>query len=126
MNTIFNTHLETPPVELPSADGLSIAVIGPDNLLRSAAAKALIGCHKGEVREFSSYPPCLGDLPQLLDQHHDIVMIELDSNPDYALDLVEGICASGMSTVMVYSKDADPDLTDPDLLMRCKIGRAHV
>ena len=119
MNTIFNTHLETPPVELPSADGLSIAVIGPDNLLRSAAAKALIGCHKGEVREFSSYPPCLGDLPQLLDQHHDIVMIELDSNPDYALDLVEGICASGMSTVMVYSKDADPDLTDPDLLMRC-------
>jgi|GEM_PF-628532 Flp pilus assembly CpaE family ATPase len=119
MNSNFSAHLDAPNVEPLGTDGLSIAVIGPDNLLRSAAARALAGCHKGEVREFSSYPPCLGDLPQLLDQHHDIVMIELDSNPDYALDLVEGICASGMSTVMVYSKDADPDVTDPDLLMRC-------
>jgi Flp pilus assembly CpaE family ATPase len=119
MNSISKSYLETPFPESLTANALSIAVVGPDDTLRMAAVSALAGCHEGKVREFSSYPPGLDDLPQLLDQHHDIVMIELDSNPEYALDLVEGICSSGSSTVMIYSKRADPEITDPDLLMRC-------
>src|SRR5450631_210829 len=119
MNSELNTYLESPFSESLSANGLSVAVIGPDSTLRMAAVSALAACHEGEVREFSSYPPSLDDLPKLLDLRHDIVMIEIDSNPEYALDMVEGICASGASTVMVYSNDTDPEVTDPDLLMRC-------
>ena len=44
----------------------------------------------------------------------DVVLIDLDSNPEYALDLVESICAHGLATAMVYSSQADPSL-----LMRC-------
>ena len=66
------------------------------------------------VGAFSSYPPSLDDVPRLLEMHHDVIIIDLDSDPEYALDLVESIGANGSATVMVYS--ADPD---PELLVRC-------
>lgn len=124
MNSNFRTNLDAPFAESFGAGAMTIALIGPDDQLRRAAANALAGCHEGEVREFSSYPPGLDDVPRLLEQHYDVVMIELDSNPEYALDLVEGICANGMATVMVYSKRTDQDPGDadqphPDLLVRC-------
>ncbi len=119
MNPKVDVALEAPFPESLSADALSIAVIGPDVKLRKAVVAALAGCHSGNVNEFATYPPGLDDLPRLLSQRHDIIMIEWDGNPEYALDLVEGICASGRATVMVYSKETDLDLTDPDLLMRC-------
>jgi pilus assembly protein CpaE len=96
------------------ADPLSIALIGPDEERRKAAASALAEFQGGDVREFSSYPPGLDDLPRLLEQRYDVIIMDLDSNPEYALELVESICASGTVTVMVYSAKADPDL-----LMRC-------
>ncbi len=77
-------------------------------------ALALVEMRSGEVRAFSSYPPSLDDVPRLLEQHHDVIIIDLDSDSEYALDLVESIGASGAATVMVYS--AKPD---PDLLVRC-------
>lgn len=119
MNPKVDVTFEAPFPESLSADALSIAVIGPDVKLRKAVVTALAGCHSGNVNEFTSYPPGLDDLPRLLSQRHDIIMIEWDANPEYALDLVEGICANGRATVMVYSKETDLDLTDPDLLMRC-------
>jgi pilus assembly protein CpaE len=96
------------------ADPLSIALIGPDEERRKAAASALAGFQGAEIREFSSYPPGLDDLPRLLEARYDVIVLDLDSNPEYALELVESICANGTVTVMVYSGK-----TDPDLLMRC-------
>ena len=96
------------------ADVLSIALIGPDEDRRKAAASALTGCQGNEIREFSSYPASLDDVPKLLDQHYDVIIIDLDSHPEYALELVESICANDTSTVMVYSMK-----TDPELLVRC-------
>jgi Flp pilus assembly CpaE family ATPase len=93
---------------------LSIALIGPDEERRKAASTALAGCQGGEIREFSSYPPSLDDVPRLLEQHYDVIIIDLDSHPEYALELVESICANGTATVMVYSVKADPEL-----LVRC-------
>jgi pilus assembly protein CpaE len=93
-----------------SADPLSIALIGPDEERRKAAATALAGFQGGDIREFSAYPPGLDDLPRLLEQRYDVIVIDLDSNPEYALELVESICASGTVTVMVYSAKTDPDL----------------
>lgn len=110
----FSPFLVSPSPESVGGDPLSIVVIGPDERRRSAAASALAGCQTGEVREFSSYPPSLDDVPRLLEQHHDVIIIDLDSDPEYALDLVESIGANGASTVMVYSAKADPDL-----LVRC-------
>jgi pilus assembly protein CpaE len=96
------------------ADALSIALISPDDLRRREAANALAGCQGSEVQEFSSYPPGLDDVPKLLEQHHDVIIIDLDSSQEYALELVENIGANTSATVMVYSAKADPDL-----LVRC-------
>jgi Flp pilus assembly CpaE family ATPase len=95
-------------------DALSIALIGPDEDRRKAASTALAGCQGGEIREFSSYPPSLDDVPRLLEQHYDVIIIDLDSHPEYALELVESICANGTATVMVYSVKPDSEL-----LVRC-------
>jgi pilus assembly protein CpaE len=60
------------------------------------------------------YPAGLDDVPKLLEQKNDVIIFDLDDNPEYALELVENICASSAVTVMVYSAK-----TDPDLLVRC-------
>ena len=95
-------------------DTLSIALIGPDEDRRAAAATALAGCDDNEIREFSSYPASLADVPKLLEPHYDVIVLELDSDFEYALKLVEIICTSDPATVMVYSMK-----TDPELLVRC-------
>jgi pilus assembly protein CpaE len=42
-----------------------------------------------------------------MSQDYDVVFIDLDSDPDYAFDMVESLCAIGAHTVMVYSTQAD-------------------
>jgi Flp pilus assembly CpaE family ATPase len=96
------------------SDVLTIALIGPDEGRRKAAASALAGAQGGDIREFSTYPPSLDDVPKLLEQRYDVIIIDLDSHPEYALELVESICANGTATVMVYSMKADSEL-----LVRC-------
>ncbi len=96
------------------AQDLAIALIGPDDDCRLAAVAAISDCVSGPVRKFSSYPSDLEELPRMLDQRNDVIIIELDSDPDFALSLVQRICSYGKSTVMVYSRQ-----TDSDLLMRC-------
>lgn len=101
------------PDSLSSA-ALSIAVICPDEQRRSAAASILRECQSGPVNEFNAYPPALDDVPRLLGNNYDVILIDLDSDPEYALDLVETIGARGLATVMVYSAR-----TDSALLLRC-------
>ena len=94
---------------------LSIALIGPNDLLRNAVATALADCHAGgEVRQFSSYPSTLGDVPRLLEQHYDVIVIDLESDREYALEIVESICGNGIATVMVYL-----EREDHELIIRC-------
>jgi pilus assembly protein CpaE len=49
-------------------------------------------------------------LPWPSDQTPDVVMIDLDSNLETALELVESACSHGVATVMVYSANNDPEL----------------
>jgi|SRR5271157_444934 len=115
VNTDTSQYLDAQFPDSFGAARLSIAVIGPDESLRNAVAKAFTECQQGgDVREFASYPPGLDDVPRLLEQRYDVIVIDLDSNPEYALELVESIGANGVATVMVYSAKADPDL-----LVRC-------
>src|ERR1035441_8109070 len=89
---------------------LSVAVISPDMRRRNAAMSALSGCQTGQVQEFASYPPDLNDVPRMLGQNFDIVLVDLDSNPNHALDLVEAISVHGLATAIVFSEEADSDL----------------
>ena len=114
MNPNTSSYLDPQYPDSFGTDPLSVALIGPDEQRRRAAAYALAGCQGSEVREFTSYPPGLDDVPRLLEQRYDVIVIDLDSNPEYALELVESIGANGTATVMVYSAKADPDL-----LVRC-------
>jgi len=97
-----------------SAGDLTVAVISPDDRRRSAATGALGECQGVRIREFISYPPGVHDASRMLGNNFDVVVVDLDSDPEYALDLVENICSQGMATTIVYSAQAVPGL-----LVRC-------
>ena len=92
---------------------LSIALIGPEERRRKAVASAIAVPQAIVAREFPAYVD-LDDVPRLLESNYDVIIVELDSNPEHALDLVENICANSTVTVMVYSAQADSEM-----LVRC-------
>jgi pilus assembly protein CpaE len=114
MNSNTYSSIEASSPESIGSENLSIALIGPDQLRRTEAAKALLACSGTEVREYLAYPANLDEVPRLIEQRNDVIIIDLDSNPEFALELVENICAHGSATVMVYSSKPDSDL-----LVRC-------
>jgi pilus assembly protein CpaE len=89
---------------------LSVTVIGPDLARRQSIVGALNSCAVGPIREFTSYPAGLEDLPQMLAKNYDVILVDLDSDPEYALDVVESVFAAGSATVMVYSGQTDREL----------------
>lgn len=93
-----------------SASALSVAVISPDEQRRSAAIGALGGCQTSQIREFTSYPSDLSDVSGMLGHDFDVVIVDLDSDPECAFEVVEGICTHGLATAMVYSSEDDPNL----------------
>jgi pilus assembly protein CpaE len=93
---------------------LFIAVISPDEQRRQAAMTALSECHSGPIREFTAYYPALDEVSRVIGHNFDVVLVDLDSDLEYALDLVETICSRELAIAMVYSAHADPDL-----LLRC-------
>ena len=72
---------------------LSVALIGPQEQRRKAVASALAGSQASITREFTSYPE-FDDVPRLLESDYDVIIVELDSDPEQALDLVEHICGT--------------------------------
>jgi pilus assembly protein CpaE len=93
---------------------LSIAVISPDEQRRKAAMTELGECHTGPIREFTAYYPALNEVSRVIGHNYDVVLVDLDSDLEYALDLVETICSHDLAIAMVYSAQADPGL-----LVRC-------
>jgi len=96
-----------------NSNTLSVALIGPEEFHRKPIAEALAGLRVSVMREFSTYPE-LDDVSRLLEADYDVIIIELDSNPEHALDLVENICGHSSLTVMVYSTQVFPEM-----LVRC-------
>jgi pilus assembly protein CpaE len=95
------------------ANVLTVALIGPEESRRRDLAVAIAGPQATVAREFREYPG-LDDVPQMLEAGYQVVIIELDSNPEQALDLVEHIGSRSDVTVMVYSARADSEM-----LVRC-------
>ena len=85
---------------------MTVALLGPDEGRRKMVAGTLSKQKGVRFSESSTFPPKLEDVPKTL-QHYDVVMIDVDCDPNYAYDLVESICASGRTYVMAYSEQAD-------------------
>ena len=92
-----------------SAEFLSVALIGPDEGRRLAVAKALDETRRVVIREFDCYPPGFDRL-QRLQASFDVIILDLDSEPDTALELVARTSRNNAGTIMVYSEKADPEL----------------
>lgn len=110
--TAMNSTTATAP-ETIGTQMLSVALIGPTESRRKPIASALAALHGSMIKEYSQYPE-IDDVPKLLEQEYDVIVIELDPDPEYALELVESICSSSGVTVMVYSEQVNPDM-----LVRC-------
>jgi pilus assembly protein CpaE len=89
---------------------LSVALIGPHEQRRSAFAAVLAERGGITLQEFTSYPTDLERLPKVLTQHYNVIVIDADSDPEAAFSLAEAICASGHTSVMAYSAQADVKL----------------
>jgi pilus assembly protein CpaE len=106
-DTGSSTHGEQKS-EQKGPEALSIVLIGPDKPPRETVAKAFGAYPLMDAPKVSPYPPSLDELTTLIDQR-DVVIIDLDSDPEVALELVENISVIGTVTVMVFSADPSPD-----------------
>jgi pilus assembly protein CpaE len=95
------------------ANTLTIALIGPDEGRRYSVAGALTETPCRISQQLTSYPE-LDQIPRLIKLNFDVIIVDLDSNPEYALDLVENLCAAAQTTVMVYSAHLDSEM-----MLRC-------
>ncbi len=97
-----------------SMSTLSLLVIAPQEERRRTMVKALAGPQANIARELSRYPH-LDELAEILEGDYDVVVIDLDPNPELALDVVENLCSrTPQLTVMAYAAHADPEV-----LVRC-------
>jgi pilus assembly protein CpaE len=86
---------------------LNIAVIGPDERRRMAVIDALTK-HPGlQIQEYTAYPSNIDDLCESFRNTTEIVIVDVDSNPQYAFDLATALCADGQIYVMTYSAKAN-------------------
>src|ERR1035437_9441098 len=72
--------------DAPSVAVISVTLIGPDEPRRKAIASALAKCPGVRVQEISSYPADVEAIPQMLEEHHDVVIVALDGDPELALN----------------------------------------
>jgi pilus assembly protein CpaE len=93
---------------------MSVVLIGPDVTRRLVAADAFNSSSEAMVKERLPYPTNLDDVPRLLSRPFDIIAVDLDSDREFALDLVSRICAQSQATVMAYT-----EYSDVELLVRC-------
>jgi pilus assembly protein CpaE len=96
------------------ASALSIVLVAPDEARRRSLSRALKGQQATISREFSAYPNIVS-LSKVTDEDCEVVVVDLDSDPEVALDLIESVCSQNSSlTVMAYSAKGEPSL-----LVRC-------
>jgi len=98
---------------------MSVALIGPDERRRRAMAEALSERAGTVIHEYLAFPRDLDELPKVLGQKYDVVVVDADSDPEFAVQLAESLSAGGKSYVMAYSND-------PDVRLAIRFMRAGV
>ncbi|HEY6488113.1 MAG: TonB family protein [Terracidiphilus sp.] len=111
-NAEVSTSIQDPSSpELTGSARMTVAVIGPNAAHRKVVSKALAGSETRAVREFIDYPAKLTDIQRLMEQQRfDVVMIDVDSDQSYALQVVQKFAAIENVMVMVYSMRNDQAL----------------
>ena len=103
---------ETDSISMGAA--LSVVIIEPFPERRASITTLFRGAQSRVSRQFDYYPG-IDELSQLATDDHDIIFVDLDSDHEKALDVIETVCGSnGALTVIVYSAR-----TDSELLVRC-------
>ncbi len=88
---------------------LSVGFIGPNDANRLSITRELSGPDVGVLRDYYRYPNP-DEVPALVAESHDIVIIDLDADPERALELVAAISSDRVTTVMVYSAHSNQSL----------------
>ncbi len=88
---------------------LSVGFIGPNDGNRLSITRELSGPSVGVLRDYYKYPTP-EELPALIAENHDVILIALDTDPDQALELVSRISSDRVTTVMVYSEHGNQPL----------------
>ncbi len=110
MSANLSPNLDMNYAGAPAAEAFSIALIGPDAEKREAVANALAQWPGAEVRQFPSYPPAIDDITELLKLAFDVILVDADSDPEYATKIVEAISSRNSATVMAYVWKAKEEL----------------
>ena len=97
--------------EQAETDALSIVLIVPDAARRREIANAIEAIGNVQIRQIPAYPAGLEELPHLLLPQPDVVILELDTDPEFTIEIVGAISSSAASTVMVFSQHSDLDMT---------------
>jgi pilus assembly protein CpaE len=95
------------------ANLLSVVLMGPDERRREHVVGSLTGSLCGPARQLAYYPN-QEQISQLIENNEDVLLVDLDSNLEAALEVVEDLCTRSQATVMVYSASSDPQL-----MVRC-------
>lgn len=97
-----------------SMSALSVVLISTSSERLEVISGALSGPQAHIAEQVTGYPTT-DYLAQIIDADYDVMVVDLDEDPERALDVVEGVCSANTSTtVMVFSNQAGPDL-----LVRC-------
>jgi pilus assembly protein CpaE len=97
-----------PELEALNGGILTVAVVGPDDRRRDLVASVATGPWCSVPRHFAFYPEG-GRLGELINTTNDVVIVDLDSDPASALNVVEQVSGLSPATVMVYSMNNDSD-----------------
>jgi pilus assembly protein CpaE len=106
-NNELEAALDT--TERTGPDLLSVVVIGPDDRRRNDVVFALQGPLCSEPQQISQYPG-ISQAARLVDMTPDVVLVDLDADPEAALEAIDKISHASTATVMVYSVGAPQDL----------------
>lgn len=102
----------TQPASAPvvATGATSVALIVPNEPLRTSIARLLAGLNASVVRECAAYPEAR-QLEELLALDCDVFVVDLDANPEQALALIENLCGrETTATVMATSVSKDSAL----------------
>jgi pilus assembly protein CpaE len=102
----------TPSVSDPAAaaSDASIVVIAPDAARRASLLQMLAGANIPVIQECATYPEPQY-LEELMAQDGDVYIIDLDTNVEQAMGLIENICSrDAAATVMATSRSSDSGL----------------
>ena len=74
---------------------MSVALIGPNDAHRQIVARALASAEGRKIHEFIDYPATLNDLARMMETKFDVVLVDVDTDESYALQIIAKLSELG-------------------------------